>query len=67
MAVTEAIMQLFVKEMVSLDRVTSTVRRFATFSENKKEDPSDQVENEKKSKKNGYFCTNIFKRFRRRH
>jgi len=43
MAVTEALMQLFIKEMVPLDRVSSTVRRFATISDNGKEDPSDQV------------------------
>jgi len=43
MAVTEALMQLFVKDMVSLDRLTSTVKRFASLDETGKEDPSDQV------------------------
>ena len=44
MAVTEALMQLFVKEMVSLERVTSTVKRFSSLDESGKEDPADQEE-----------------------
>ncbi len=43
MAVTESLMQLFVKESVSLDRMRNTVKRFATLDESGKEDPADPV------------------------
>ena len=42
MAVTEALMQLFVKELVSIDRLTGTVKRFASWDE--KDQPADQEE-----------------------
>jgi hypothetical protein len=43
MAVTEALMQLFLKETVSVDRMRTTVKRFAGLDESGKEDPADQV------------------------
>ena len=42
MAVTEAMMQLFIKETVQLDRMRSAVKRFSTLDE--KENPADQEE-----------------------
>ena len=42
MAVTEALMQLFVKELVSIDRLTGSVKRFAGWDD--KDQPADQEE-----------------------
>jgi hypothetical protein len=39
MAVTEAMMQLFIKETVPLDRMRSAVKRFSSLDESGKENP----------------------------
>ena len=44
MAVIEALMQLFIKESVSLDKMRNVVKRFASLDESGKENPADQEE-----------------------